>query len=82
MRDTVVCKVPNRVIVYVDRVKMIDTTNDQNDLVARLLKDRSYYLITADNNPPEDNLLFAFWKEDRFSFPPDLSLIQWMTFTG
>jgi len=77
MRDTVLFKVPNRVVVYIDRVKMIDTTND-DEMAHRLLKDRSYYLVTADNNPPEDNMLAAFWREDHFEFPPDLSLVTWL----
>ena len=76
MRDTIVIKVPGRVIVYVDRVKMMDTTND-SELARKLLKDRSYLLITAENNPPHYKLLHIFWKEDRFEFPFDLSLGFW-----
>ena len=77
MRDTVLFKVPGRVVVYIDRVKMIDTTNE-DATARRLISDRSYYLISADDNPPEDNILYSFWQDDRFVFPPDLTLVMWL----
>lgn len=75
-REMLLIKTPGRVIIYVDRVKVLDTTNDDPYLKS-FLEGRSYHMIAVVDNPHADHVLASFWGDGRFTFPPDLSLVMW-----
>ena len=77
-REMLLIKTPGRVIIYVDRVKVLDTTNDDPYLKS-FLEGRSYHMIAVVDNPHADHILASFWSGEKFQFPLDLSLDFWNT---